>query len=160
MGKHAASLPPENIVFYVKVHQPSPLTTQHLTCALQTIYAFEMIYTLTIMTIKLSILFFYHRIFVNPRFQLIVKCLFAFVCLWGFLMVLIVIAQCIPVEHFWHPKTPGRCVNLDGFFIGSAVPNIVTDFIIVFLPMPLVWRLQLKREQKIALTGVFALAGL
>ncbi|KAI9812987.1 MAG: hypothetical protein M1832_006424 [Thelocarpon impressellum] len=143
LGKHGAVVPKENVVFYVK-----------------TIYGFEMVYTLTIMTTKLSILLFYHRVFASKRFQQVLKGFMIFVTLWGIMMTLIVVGQCTPPAHFWQPKkTPGKCINLVRFFVGSAIPNIITDFMIVILPMPLIWRMQLKLEQKITLTAIFALAG-
>ncbi|KAL8894385.1 MAG: hypothetical protein Q9207_008509, partial [Kuettlingeria erythrocarpa] len=37
------------------------------------------------------------------------------------------------------------------------VPNIVIDFSIILLPLPLVWRLKLSRARKIGLSGVFLL---
>lgn len=41
-----------------------------------------------------------------------------------------------------------------------SVPNIVTDLIMLLLPMPVIWRLKLPTKQKIALTGVFLLGSL
>ncbi len=37
--------------------------------------------------------------------------------------------------------------------------NIVTDFAIIILPMPVVRTLQLARKQKYALIGIFAVGG-
>ena len=71
------------------------------------------------------------------------------------------IAQCRPVQGFWDKSIVSRCsVNVYAFFIGNAVPNIVTDWALLILPIPYIWRLHQVRVQKIALCGVFMLGGL
>lgn len=46
------------------------------------------------------------------------------------------------------------------FFIGNAVPNIITDWALLILPLPYVWRIHRSAIQKIAIYSVFALGGL
>ena len=41
------------------------------------------------------------------------------------------------------------------FFYGNAIPTIVTDLMMLGLPVPYIWRLQLPRIQKVALGCVF-----
>lgn len=41
------------------------------------------------------------------------------------------------------------------FFYGNAIPTIVTDLMMLTLPVPYIWRLQLPRIQKFALGCVF-----
>ena len=55
---------------------------------------------------------------------------------------------------------PTCAVNVPAFFIGNAVPNIVTDWALLFLPVPYIWRLHQRTAQKVALCGVFGLGGL
>jgi hypothetical protein len=51
-------------------------------------------------------------------------------------------------------------VNINDFFIGNAVPNIITDWALLILPLPYVWKIQRNTPQKIALCGAFAVGGL
>jgi len=75
--------------------------------------------------------------------------------------VVTTIFQCDPVRGFWDHTVPAKCkVNVYAFFIGNAVPNIITDWALLILPIPYVWRLQKSRVQKIALCGIFLLGGL
>ena len=61
----------------------------------------------------------------------------------------------------WDKSTNPTCaVNVYAFFIGNAVPNIVTDWALLTLPIPYIWRLHQARAQKVALCGVFGLGGL
>ena len=55
---------------------------------------------------------------------------------------------------------PTCSVNVYDFFIGNAVPNIITDWALLVLPIPYIWRLHQVRAQKVALCGVFGLGGL
>jgi len=54
----------------------------------------------------------------------------------------------------------GHCINIESFFLGQAIPNIVTDGILLALPLPLIWDLHLPKGQKMALSGVFLLGSL
>ena len=66
---------------------------------------------------------------------------------------------CVPIEAFWM-AAKGTCINLKGFFVGNAVPNIVTDFILLVVPLPFIYHLHTPKSYKIALAFVFACAGL
>lgn len=71
--------------------------------------------------------------------------------------------MCDPVSGFWerysptNPTTPRCPVDSNKYFDGNAIPNIITDAAILVLPLPFIWTLQLRRSQKVALTGIFAL---
>ena len=79
------------------------------------------------------------------------------------LKILVTIFQCKPVSSFWHrnPNKPSDCFVDDyAFFVGIAVPNIITDAALLSVPIPFIWRLHRDRPQKIALAGTFMLGGL
>ena len=44
--------------------------------------------------------------------------------------------------------------------MGNAIPNIITDVIILALPMGKVWHLQMSRGRRLAVSGMFLLGGL
>ena len=70
------------------------------------------------------------------------------------------IAQCQPAHALWDiTYTPRNCIDLRTFFIGSGVPNILLNFIILILPLPMIWALEIERKHKLALSGVFLLGG-
>ncbi|KAI4251343.1 MAG: hypothetical protein LQ352_004909 [Teloschistes flavicans] len=64
-----------------------------------------------------------------------------------------------PIHSFWDVGVPGHCINIDNFFIGSGSVNVVLDFIIFAMPIPLLWRLRTSFNQKLVLTLVFTVAG-
>ena len=74
--------------------------------------------------------------------------------------ILATIFQCTPVVRTFDHDTPGTCINLTAFWYANAVANILGDFAILALPMPVVNSLHLPRRQRLGLMMVFALGGL
>jgi hypothetical protein len=69
--------------------------------------------------------------------------------------------QCSPVQYTWDKTiVGGSCFNQQAFYRYVSLPNILTDFVILIMPMPVVWKLQTRLTHKVALTGVFLLGGL
>ncbi|KAL9612401.1 MAG: hypothetical protein Q9167_002995 [Letrouitia subvulpina] len=60
---------------------------------------------------------------------------------------------CSPVKSAWDPDTPGSCGNQYVFDIIAPIPWILTDFVILFAPLPAVIKLQMPSRQKVALIG-------
>lgn len=65
--------------------------------------------------------------------------------------------ECTPVAKAWNPTIKGTCINLRGSFIGNAVPNIVTDILILALPIHALWQLDTNFWLKMQLSFVFLL---
>jgi hypothetical protein len=67
---------------------------------------------------------------------------------------------CIPIEHNWNPTIPAHCGNKQLLAIIPPIPWIVTDLVILLMPLPMVWKLHLPRLQRVGLVGLFLLGGL
>ncbi|PLB48122.1 hypothetical protein P170DRAFT_360728 [Aspergillus steynii IBT 23096] len=140
MGLHANTLPPNNVVMIAK----------YLVVA-EILYVFNLVWT------KLSILLMYYRIFHFPYFKLWAYIIGTFVICWVICITFLFVFICVPVEKLWYPYLEGRCISQVGTWIANAVSTIVTDLIILFLPLPQVWSLQLRRSEKLAVTLAFGL---
>ena len=77
---------------------------------------------------------------------------------------MVTVFQCLPVNAFWQrydpvnptPPTDYYCgVNDNKFFDGNAIPNIITDAMMMVLPLPYIWKLYLPTAQKLAITSIF-----
>lgn len=71
---------------------------------------------------------------------------------------------CRPLSYYWtqyrDPKG-GKCLfDLYKFYIGNAIANVVTDVVILLVPVPLVWRLQMRTSLKVMVSCIFILGGL
>ena len=83
-----------------------------------------------------------------------------YVILYAFASIIATIVQCTPLERIWNHAVPGTCINLTAFWYANASANMIGDFLILGLPMPVVRRLQLPKRQRLGLMMVFALGGL
>jgi hypothetical protein len=106
-------------------------------------------------------LFFqYYRIVrKTPKWRNIYIGVMGLICCWSVVMILLICLQCLPLAHVWDDTIPAKCFDLDPGVLLQIVSigNIVTDVIILLLPIPVVWRLKLTRDQKVGLTMVFCL---
>ena len=125
---------------------------------LHTLFFKEILYNASITLCKISVLFFYRRTFaITGTMRICLWILGIFFVGWAVSMTFTVIFMCQPVQKAWKPDLPGHCANLFAFFLGQAIPNIVTDVVLLLLPLPYLWRLQIQLPQKIALVSVFLL---
>lgn len=121
----------------------------------QLVYVYQIFTNLAPALIKLSILFFYKRIFVTKKFVLAVNVLIGVIFLWAVVMTIIGIFSCIPVSAFWTRQ--GRCLDLGRFIIGHTSVNIITHLAVWALPLRPLWKLQLPPGQKAVLMLIFML---
>lgn len=117
-------------------------------------------YNVTLPVIKMSILSLYGRIFPQERFNSILLVLGAFVIAYSLATVFADIFQCVPISSLWDATEPTFCMNYPALIISTGVVNTVTDIIMLSLPMPLLWKLQLSTTKKKLITGLFLMGGL
>ncbi|PTU24060.1 hypothetical protein P175DRAFT_0422674, partial [Aspergillus ochraceoroseus IBT 24754] len=140
LGMHMQYVNNEDLIVYLKV-----LSTG------------TFLYTLCITFVKLSILALYKRLFSIRPMVLSVHIVAAIVIFWCYGVCIVGAFICIPLRKLWSPTTPGGCIDLAKFYYGLQIPNIVTDALILVMPMRVVWNLQVPKVQKIMLSGVFML---
>lgn len=126
----------------------------------QLVFSFELIYSFTIVTIKSSILVFFYRTFPTPAFRKAVIGVGVFINCWLIAMIFVTVFQCTPVSFFWNKNQPGRCINVTASYMSTAAINAVTDFVIVVMPLPLIWKLKLPNDRKAGLCGIFVLGSI
>ena len=111
--------------------------------------------------IKFSILYLYYRIFyVSHKFIYCLIGVAVFVVGYGIAQGVGAIFQCMPIDANWTVNKPHYCTNLGLAATIFAICNVLSDFMILILPMPLLFRLQKPMNQKIQIMGMFALGGL
>ncbi|KAL4876880.1 hypothetical protein BJY04DRAFT_138127 [Aspergillus karnatakaensis] len=144
IGKHIWVVEPNDIVLSMKI-----------------IFAYVILYATTVPMVKLSVLLLYRRIF-RLTWSLYIC---AFLSIGYTISVATTISvACVPTSYYWtqwvEPLSGGVCrIDLYQFYLWNAVANLLTDVIILCLPIPIVWRLQMPRSQKLAISGIFLLGG-
>lgn len=132
-----------------------------LTLSLQCFWISIVFYTYALFAIKFTFLIHYYRIMSVSNVRWLYLGALGFIILWGTYQGIAVFFFCIPIQSFWDSGVKGRCLLAQPtMWIISGIVHIVTDFAIIVMPLPIVWKLQLPRSQKIYLTGIFGLGTL
>ena len=121
----------------------------------------EVLYCVGTAAFKYSALLLFHRIFGSlPHFTAFLWC-FAFVIFANNIAeIFLSVFQCTPVHKAWDTEVKGSCVPVHLAAVIPAAINVVTDVITVLIPVPIVWNLQMERNRKLQLVGIFLLSGL
>jgi hypothetical protein len=123
----------------------------------QAFYVSIVLYCAGLLTIKLTFLFQYYRVFGVQHLRRIFIAAILVVGAWSLSQVLIGIFICWPVAGFWDRTVKATCVpNYPQFYINAA-GNIFTDVLVLVMPFPLLRKLNLPRQQKLLLFGIFGL---
>lgn len=142
------------------VGRPLTETMPNLIIILQLTLSYALIYTLCITTVKLSVLFFYLRVFPNKHMRVATKIVIAFISVWALANILMFFLLCHPFAASYNPAIPGgKCGNQVSAFIAVGVYNIISDFVVLTLPLRTIWTLNTRKQMKLSLTAIF-MAGL
>ena len=79
---------------------------------------------------------------------------------WTFVFTIVTICQCRPVSMYWDGLESlggNKCIQIIPFYETQAVTDIILDFAILILPIPMIWNLQMPVKQKLAVASVFLL---
>ena len=77
---------------------------------------------------------------------------------WWVTTVLVSILSCKPVGYNKDlTKRNAHCISASGFVLRNSIPDIATDVAILLLPLPVIWKSQLRVEKKMAVTAIFSL---
>jgi hypothetical protein len=107
---------------------------------------------------KISILFFYLRIFPEKRFRRIVYVLIACNVSYAITFVLISVFQCRPLSGAWtrwDGSFQGSCNNINIQAWMAAALNIVLDGATLTLPLPSLYKLKLSTKKKLQVLAMF-----
>lgn len=109
---------------------------------------------------KISILIFYVRIFPQRWFRWTCFSLIAFLIVHGIAFFLVMAFQCLPVRSIWDQTVEKKCLNQTAIIFAGAGFSIAEDVIILLLPLPCVWKLNLGRMKRFNLVVMFSLGSL
>ena len=97
------------------------------------------------MFIKLSYLAFYFRLGgTTANFRVILYISIVVVTAFGIATSIISMTLCIPFTKLWDPDIPGRCININCYYIIATTLNMVFDFVIFILPIPILWGIKCR----------------
>ncbi|KAF4928686.1 Satratoxin biosynthesis SC1 cluster protein 4 [Colletotrichum viniferum] len=127
------------------------------------LYIYSFVFCTAVLTTKISILLFYWRVFMGNllsfRFSIWIGAFLVgsypiyFMITMGF--------SCNPLSHYWtqFKGTTGTCLDVGHFFFILAIINLITDVILLAIPVPEILKLQMSKDKKIAVCGILGLGG-
>lgn len=120
-------------------------------------WTFELLYIIVQTMTKVSVLLLYYRIFPQILFRRLLIAAIIFMFLHCFVYGAIVINGCKPIKFYWNRGMVGKCINIRNVAISGAAFSIGEDTAILTMPLPLIWRLNLKLSRKIGITIILTI---
>ncbi|KAF5864279.1 hypothetical protein ETB97_008057 [Aspergillus alliaceus] len=120
--------------------------------------ACQILYGPIIFITKLSILLLFLRVFapsVKGVTYFFIQLLIWFNFFFYFADTILKIFECTPRSRIWDADVSGHCININGPILVASIFNVVSDFLILFLPIVCVWRLQMTLKKKMCTSAVF-----
>ena len=125
---------------------------------LQYIRIVAAVYCIEIFLVKVAILLQYLRVFVPKSRNLMFWACHALIWLhfiFYSISFFLVVFACRPVRKNWNPWIEGSCIDIGLLNVFVSVFNAASDLLILILPQPLIWKLQITLRTKILLSAVF-----
>lgn len=123
-------------------------------------YAATITYALMTLFIKLSILSLIAKVFAPYKRRVYALYALAGLLVLYYLASLILkIRVCWPISAYWRGDMD-KCLNQSAVITADAIISTVTDAIILVLPLPLTWSLQLPPKKKMRVGAMLAVGGL
>ncbi|VUC35604.1 unnamed protein product [Clonostachys rosea] len=122
------------------------------------LFAAALTYCVAIAFIKFTILAFYWKLFsVTARIPIMV--IFSSVAAWLVTFLCLGAFGCQPIKAQWDfvAMQTAKCLPQKSIYLGGSLPNVIIDFVLVFMPIPYVWGLNVPLGQRLILASMFLL---
>jgi large subunit ribosomal protein L36e len=80
--------------------------------------------------------------------------------LWYVPVFLVSIFQCVPLAMAWDPTIEGTCVDFPVYILIVGIYNIVSDCVMLLIPIVCIWRLQMTWNEKLGVALLFLIGTL
>lgn len=117
-----------------------------------------MLWALSLTATKLSVLLFYTKVFAVTNINLPAKITIVIVALLGLSGVLCTLLICQPIEFNWNLTLPGgHCGSQSAVFAIFGITNLVTDVVVLLMPIPSLTGLRMPIWKKASLLATFVI---
>lgn len=126
-------------------------------------YIMEVLYFAQITLLKLSLLFFYLRVFPGKPVRRAIWATVIFNSIFGAVFVTVAIFQCRHVDHYWNEwdgETPGKCININALGWSNAAISIALDIWMLAISVSQLVGLQLAWRKKVGVAMMFCVGTL
>lgn len=115
------------------------------------------IYQLAVMASKMGILLLYLHIFNRRRLQFVCYAIACVVILNCISSIIAVVLICIPLHAFWDHSLNATCVDTNSLFRWTSFANIMTDVIMLVLPVPTIFKMNSSFGVKLGIFTTLAM---
>ncbi|KAJ4412312.1 hypothetical protein N0V91_000783 [Didymella pomorum] len=136
------------------------LTPEEITEMLKWFYVMATLYFTQVTLLKLTLIFFYIRVFPAKEVQRLLWATVLFVVLFGVVFDIVAIFQCRPIHYFWTKWDglhKGTCMDTNAIAAANAAISIALDFWMLGIPLWQLWGLKLHWKKKVAVALMFCL---
>ena len=138
----------------------SDLSDDEFQTTLRLFFMAQTPYKVSVCLNKVATILLYLRIFISRGFRIAAFITLGIIVSWSIGGVFATIFQCVPIAGSWDRSVDATCIDKGKFWVAYAVMNILTDVMVLALPIPVVLTLQLKTREKALLCAMFLLGGL
>lgn len=124
---------------------------------IQTFYATQLLFLGTMTAYKASILFLYLRIFGFGAIRRYIQALLVLCLTYGITAFILTAFQCIPVRSLWGLGAAAWCINQNALQLARSVCALMINTVIILLPMPTIWKLQMPLRRRLWMLGIFVI---
>ncbi|ODH14526.1 hypothetical protein ACO22_06567 [Paracoccidioides brasiliensis] len=129
-----------------------------ITKLLKLLIPLQFLWALSLSFCKVSILLLYARVFAVPIVIWVGRGAMVFIISWAIATIVAGCLICRPFAFNWDQTIPGgKCSDQVLSFTITGVFNLVTDVLVLLLPLPYLFKLQMQLYKKLVLMGVFSI---
>ncbi|RKF56660.1 putative pth11-like integral membrane protein [Erysiphe neolycopersici] len=125
----------------------------------KTLYLSIIIYNVSLLFIKFSILLQYLRVATNKKVRLACYLVMLFTIVYGIEAFFTGVFHCWPISRFWGDKDTGKCINKPILWFLNSGLNITNDLLLLVLPIFILRASSLPRKQKVSICLILSLGG-
>ena len=124
--------------------------------------AARIFYALFIWTAKFTVSEYLKRLTLaawKPRYERVLHFIRIFLVVTFFAVVIATLSECQPFDHYWQvsPDPGPNCRNGYAQLLVMGTADIITDWLLIAFPIPIVLSSSLPAHRKLAMIGLFGL---
>jgi hypothetical protein len=159
-GRHIWDLADGGLLHILRSCKSTCFTTKGISKS-WLVYIAESFYVITLASTKISVLLLYLRIFPHESFRRATFAIIGMIAISTTIIFFMTVFSCDPVAFFWNRDIRGgRCLNVNKLAYANSAMSIIQDLLIVSLPLPVLWKLNMGRKKKIGVGFMFAVGSL
>ncbi|TGO50596.1 hypothetical protein BCON_0180g00220 [Botryotinia convoluta] len=94
--------------------------------------------------------------YVKQKFRYFCYAMMASTVTYCLIFFFLIAFDCKDEYYTWHFSLTASCIEITTLNVANGALNLATDVVIMIMPLPLIWHLQLKRAQKWGLMAIFS----